>query len=62
VQDEPINRAYKRLRSAIREHKELMAQNQELYYNVFIRTLHLQKDLQSVLEKLLEAAPELETE
>ena len=62
MQDEPISRAYKRLRLVIREHQELMAENQELYYNVFVRTLHLQKDMQSVLEKLHEAVPELETE
>ena len=60
MQDEPIARAYKRLRGTIREHQELMTENQELYYNVFIRTLHLQKDLQSVLEKLHEAMPKLD--
>jgi len=60
MQNEPIARAYTRLRRVIREHQELMTENQELYYNVFIRTLHLQKDLQSVLEKLHEAMPELD--
>ena len=59
MQEEPISRAYKRLKIAIREQRELMDETQELYHDMFVRTLHLQKDLQSVLGKLVEAMPAL---
>ena len=60
--EEPLSRAYKRMNSISRELKVLTDDTQELYHSLFLQTLHLQKDLQSVLKLLLEAAPELAEE
>ena len=59
MQNEPISKAYKQLQEAIREQRVLMDETQELYHNMFVQTLHLQKDLQAVLGRLVEALPEL---
>ena len=57
--EEPISRAYKRLRRMSQELRELTDDTQEVHHNLFLRTLHLQKDFQSTLKLLLEAAPDL---
>ena len=60
--EEPISRAYKSLNGIIRAHKTIMDDTTEMYHTLFVQSLHLQKDLQAVLAKLLEAAPELAEE
>jgi len=60
--DDPIYRAYKRLNRAIKDQKEIMDETVELYHTLFVRSLHVQKDLQSALGKLIEAAPDLADE
>jgi len=57
--EDPLFRAYKRLNGIIQDHRIAMDEMQELHHDIFAQNLHLQKDLQSVLAKLLEAAPEL---
>ena len=60
--EEPITRAYKSLNRIIKDHKIVMDHTTEMYHSLFVQSLHLQKDLQSVLARLLEAAPELAEE
>ena len=60
--EDPISRAYKRLHGAIKDLREIMDETEEMYHNLFVQTLHVQKNLQSALCKLIEAAPDLEDE
>jgi len=60
--DDPIYRAYKRLNRAIKDQKEIMDETVELYHTLFVRSLHVQKDMQSALGRLIEAAPDLADE